>query len=205
MSGRRLIAAAVALAVLAAGTVLLLRAREPAAAPVQTEVMRAGAYEPPRPAPGFALAGADGTEVRLADHRGKVVLLTFGFTHCAAVCPTTLATLAQARAQLGAKAEQVQVIFVTVDPARDTPAQMRPYLAGFDASFVGATGDPGALAEVRAAYGVSAAREGDGPDYAMAHTSSIFLIDRAGRLRAMMPYGHDAADFAHDVALLLEG
>ena len=84
MSGRRLIAAAVALAVLAAGTVLLLRAREPAAAPVQTEVMRAGAYEPPRPAPGFALAGADGTEVRLADHRGKVVLLTFGFTHCAA-------------------------------------------------------------------------------------------------------------------------
>ena len=58
---------------------------------------------------------------------------------------------------------------------------------------------------MRAAYGVSAAREGDGPDYAMAHTSSIFLIDRAGRLRAMMPFGHDAADFAHDVALLLEG
>ena len=205
MNARRILLAAVALAVLLGGASLLLRGRAPAADLARAKVMIAGAYQPPRAAPDFALQGSDGGDVSLADHRGKVVLLTFGFTHCAAVCPTTLATLAQARAQLGAKAEQVQVIFVTVDPARDTPAQMRPYLAGFDASFVGATGDPGALAEVRAAYGVSAAREGDGPDYAMAHTSSIFLIDRAGRLRAMMPFGHDAADFAHDVALLLEG
>ena len=201
MSGRRLILAALALAVLIAGAALIL-VREDGTAPA--EGLRAGAYEPPRAAPDFALDGADGTEARLSDHRGKAVLLTFGFTHCAAVCPTTLATLAQARAQMGAAAERVQVIFVTVDPERDTAAQMKDYLAAFDPSFIGATGEPAALAEVREAYGVSAVREGDGPDYAMAHTSSIFLIDPAGRLRAMMPFGHTAADFAHDIALLLD-
>ena len=201
MSGRRLILAALALAVLLAGVVLLPRASDPAPA----EDLRAGAYEPPRAAPDFALDGADGTEARLSDHRGKAVLLTFGFTHCAAVCPTTLATLAQARAQMGAAAERVQVIFVTVDPERDTAAQMKDYLAAFDPTFIGATGEPAALAEVREAYGVSAVREGDGPDYAMAHTSSIFLIDPAGRLRAMMPFGHGPEDFAHDVAMLLAG
>ena len=201
MSGRRLILAALALAVLLAGVALIL-VREGETAPA--EGLRAGAYEPPRAAPDFALDGADGAEVRLSDHRGKAVLLTFGFTHCAAVCPTTLATLAQARAQMGAAGERVQVIFVTVDPERDTAAQMKDYLAAFDPSFIGATGEPAALAEVREAYGVSAVREGDGPDYAMAHTSSIFLIDPAGRLRAMMPFGHTAADFAHDIALLLD-
>ena len=132
------------------------------------------------------------------------MLLTFGFTYCAAVCPTTLATLAQARGLLGDKADAVQVIFVTVDPQRDDAAQMSPYLAAFDPSFIGATGEPAALAEVREAYGVTAVKEGTGPGYAMAHTSSIFLIDGAGRLRAMMPFGRDAADFAHDIEVLLD-
>ena len=139
----------------------------------------------------------------LARYRGKVVLLTFGFTNCAAVCPTTLATLAQARSSLGEAADAVQVIFVTVDPERDDAAHMRDYLAAFDPSFVGATGAPDALAAVRQNYGVTAVKHGTGADYAMAHTSSIFLIDRAGKLRAMMPFGHDAADFVHDIKLLL--
>jgi protein SCO1/2 len=166
--------------------------------------MTAGAYDPPHAAPEFSLRGSDGSEVTLARYRGKVVLLTFGFTHCAAVCPTTLATLAQARSGLGEAADQVQVVFVTVDPARDSAAHMEQYLAAFDPSFIGATGDPKVLAEVREHYGVTAVREGAGPDYAMAHTSSIFLIDRAGMLRAMMPFGHGAADFVRDVELLLE-
>ena len=195
----RLGLAAAALLVLLAGAVLLLE-RQPARA----EALMAGEYDPPRPAPEFTLVGSDGSEVTLAEHRGKVVLLTFGFTYCAAVCPTTLATLAQARGRLGDKADAVQVIFVTVDPQRDDAAQMTPYLAAFDPSFIGATGEPAALAEVREAYGVTAVKEGTGPGYAMAHTSSIFLIDGAGRLRAMMPFGRDAADFAHDIEILLD-
>ena len=165
--------------------------------------MKAGAFDPARVAPDFALPGSDGSEVTLARYRGKVVLLTVGFTYCAAVCPTTLATLAQARAALGPAAERVQVIFVTVDPARDSAAHLRDYLKAFDPGFIGATGTPDALATVRATYGVTAVRRGSGADYAMDHTSSIFLIDRAGRLRAMMPFGHDPADFVHDIGLLL--
>ena len=193
------LAAAVALVLLAAGAAVLLVSREA----VPAEGLRAGVLEPVHAAPAFALQGSDGTEVSLARYRGKVVLLTFGFTHCAAVCPTTLATLAQARARLGAEAARVQVIYVTVDPERDSAAHMKEYLAAFDPTFVGATDAPEVLAAVREAYGVTAVREGTGPDYAMAHTSSIFLIDPAGQLRAVMPFGHDAADFAHDVGLLL--
>lgn len=171
--------------------------------PTSPQAMKAGVFNPPHQAPGFALRGSDGSEVTLARYRGKVVLLTFGFTHCAAVCPTTLATLAQARTKLGAAGNSVQVIYVTVDPARDTAEHMRGYLTAFDRSFVGATGTPEALASVREQYGVTAVKEGSGADYAMAHTSSIFLIDRAGVLRAVMPFGHDSADFVHDIELLL--
>lgn len=161
--------------------------------------LRAGAFHPPRDAPDFSLSGSNGSEVSLARYRGKVVLLTFGFTYCSAVCPTTLATLAQARARMG---DGVQVIFVTVDPERDDAEQMRGYVTAFDPSFIGATGSPHRLAAVRQEYGVTADKQGSGADYAMAHTSSIFLIDPAGRLRAMMPYGRDAADYVHDIKLL---
>jgi protein SCO1/2 len=184
---------------LAAGAALLFAARgsEP------SQAMKAGAFDPVHAAPEFALRGSDGSKVTLARYRGKVVLLTFGYTHCAAVCPTTLATLAQARSGLGAAADRVQVIYATVDPERDSAEHMRQYLAAFDPTFVGVTEAPDALAAMRESYGVTAARQGTGPDYAMAHTSSIFLIDPAGKLRAVMPFGHDAADFVHDVELLL--
>lgn len=167
------------------------------------EAMRAGAFTPSHTAPEFLLHGSDGADVTLARYRGKVILLSFGFTYCATVCPTTLATLAQTREQLGKAADAVQVIFVTVDPARDDAAHLRDYLAAFDPSFVGATGAPDALAAVRQKYGVTAIRHGTGADYVMAHTSSIFLIDRIGKLRAMMPFGHDPADFVHDIKMLL--
>jgi len=164
---------------------------------------KAGVFEPARPAPEFALRGSDGSELTLARYRGKVVLMSFGFTHCAAVCPITLATLAQARGALGPAADALQVVFVTVDPERDPAPRLKAYLAAFDASFVGATGAPDALAAMRKSYGVMAAKVPMADGYAMDHTSSVFLIDREGKLRALMPYGHDAKDFVHDVKLLL--
>ena len=197
LPSRPILAAALFVLLLAGATIAFLAG---GAAPAPA--MQAGAFDPPHAAPDFSLRGSDGSDVTLARYRGKVVLLSFGFTSCAAVCPTTLATLAQARKSLGAKADAVQVIFVTVDPERDNAAHMHDYLAAFDRGFIGATGSPEALAEVRQDYGVTAVRQDTGPDYAVAHTSSIFLIDRAGKLRAVMPFGHDAADFVHDIALL---
>jgi protein SCO1/2 len=166
-------------------------------------LLKAGVFDPPRMAPGFSLQGSDGSEVSLARYRGKVVLMAFGYTSCAAVCPITLATLAQARSTLGEMADAVQVIYVTVDPERDAAAHMKDFLAAFDPGFVGATGTPDALAAVREKYGVTATKHGTGDDYTMDHSSSTFLIDRSGKLRALMPYGHDAADFVHDIKLLL--
>jgi protein SCO1/2 len=204
----RLVATGLLLLLLFAGaTFLFLRqAPVPEASNVglaaQAEPLIAGAFSPPHDAPDFSLAGSNGSEVTLSSYRGKVVLLTFGFTNCAAVCPTTLATLAQARKQLGKAADTVQVLYVTVDPARDDAARMKTYLAAFDPTFVGATGAPEVLAAARQRYGVTAVKQGTGPDYAIAHTSSIFLIDPAGKLRALMPFGHDAADFAHDIRYL---
>jgi protein SCO1/2 len=165
--------------------------------------LRAGVFDPPRPAPEFALDGSNGAELRLSRFAGKVVLLAFGFTSCPEVCPTTLSTLARARKKLGARAGDVQVVYVTVDPARDSASRMREYLAGFDASFLGGTGSEDRLAAVRRDYGVTAERRGSGADYSFAHSSFTYLIDRRGSLRALMPYGHSAEDYAHDVAILL--
>jgi protein SCO1/2 len=166
--------------------------------------LKAGVFEPPRAAPDFALSSSAGGELSLARYRGKVVLLSFGFTHCAAVCPVTLATLAQAREALGAQAAAVQVVFVTVDPERDDPKRMKAYLAAFDPSFVGGAGRTEALAAMRKDYGVVATKVPMASGgYAVDHTSSTFLIDRDGRLRALMPYGREARDYVHDLKLLL--
>jgi protein SCO1/2 len=179
---------------------LAIASAAPAATP---PALKAGVFDPARPAPEFALRGSDGSELTLARYRGKVVLMSFGFTQCPAVCPTTLATLAEARKALGSAAEGLQVVFVTVDPERDAPALLKSYLAAFDPSFVGGTGKPELLAAMRKSYGVVATKVPMGDSYAMDHTSSIFVIDREGKLRALMPYGRSAADFAHDVKLLL--
>ena len=173
------------------------------AAAAANPALKAGVFEPPRLAPELALRGSDGQELKLARYRGKAVLMSFGFSSCPAVCPTTLATLAQARKLLGPQADSVQVVFVTVDPERDDPARLKAYLSAFDASFVGGTGKPDALEAVRKNYGVSARKVAMNDGYLFDHSSSIFLIDPEGRLRAMMPYGREAKDFVHDVKLLL--
>lgn len=165
--------------------------------------LKAGVFEPARAAPEFSLQGPDGSELKLGRYRGKLVLLSFGFTNCAAVCPTTLATLAQARKLLGKAGDAVQVVYVTVDPERDDATRMKNYLGVFDPSFVGGTGKPEALASVRKSYGITAVKHAMGDSYVMEHSSSVFLIDREGRLRAVMPYGHAAGDYVHDIKLLL--
>lgn len=187
----------------AVATLLAALCLSAAAGAAPATALKAGVFEPARPAPAFVLRGSDGGDLTLARYRGKLVLLVFGFTNCAAVCPTTLATLAQTRQALGPDAASVQVIFVTVDPERDDPARMKAYLAAFDPGFVGGGGRPEVLAAMRRDYGIAATKVPMGGSYAVDHTSSTFLIDRDGRLRAMMPYGREARDYVHDLRLLL--
>lgn len=172
--------------------------------------LRAGVFDPPRLAPDFALRGSDGSELKLSRYRGKVVALAFGYTNCPSVCPVTLGYLAEARKKLGAGAKDLQVVFVTVDPERDDAEHLKKFVAFFDPTFVGGTGTPGQLAEIRKVYGITmsdkiftgAASKSKGIYY-LDHSSFVYLIDREGKLRAMMPFGVTADDIEHDAKALL--
>jgi protein SCO1/2 len=98
---------------------------------------------------------------------------------------------------------QVQIIYLTVDPERDSAERLKQYLAAFDPSFVGGTGSAAQMAAVRKSYGVTAERVGTGSDYGVAHSSFMYLITREGKLRALMPFGHKADDYVHDISMLL--
>jgi len=164
---------------------------------------KAGTFDPPRQAPDFTLAGTHGQPLAMRDYRGKLVVLGFGFTHCPEVCPVTLATLAAARRQLGDLAGEVQVLWITVDPERDDVQRLGDYVRAFDPGFVGATGTQAELAAVRKDYGIAAAKlQKDGEAPSFSHSAFTFLIDREGRIRALMPYGHPAADFVDDLRIL---
>ena len=172
-------------------------------APAQP-VLKAGVLSPVMTAPPLKLQGTDGRPLDLARYQGKVVLLSFGFSNCGEVCPITLATLAAARKKLGDQGAGVQVIYVTVDPERDTAAQMKKYLGAFDPTFVGGVGTRAEIDAAQRSYGISSTKITN-PDgsYTIGHSSSIYMIDRAGGLRAVMPYGHPVDDFVHDLKILL--
>lgn len=174
-----------------------------AASVVAAPELKAGAFDPPRDAPDFSLQSSAGDTLALRGYRGKVVILGFGFTWCTEVCPITLATLAQARRQLGPAAGDVQVVYITVDPERDNAARMKAYLQAFDPTFVGGTGSASALAAVRKDYGISAEKRVHGDTYSVAHSSFTYLLDRRGRIRALMPYGRGADVYVHDLKILL--
>jgi protein SCO1/2 len=184
------------------GLLLVLGWLAAAAGGADDAQLRAGVFEPARAAPDFSLRGSDATELKLSRYRGKVVILGFGFSSCSDVCPVTLAVLAEARRKLGAEGSDLQVIYVTVDPETDDAKRLRAYLAAFDPTFVGGTGEAEQLAAVRESYGVFAkAREGES---GFSHSSYTYLIDREGKLRALMPFGHDSDDYVHDVRILLK-
>jgi protein SCO1/2 len=183
---------------------VLLLAAGAGAAPI--EGLKSGMFEPPRAAPAIALSSTNPGLFDLARYRGKVVVLEFGFTHCVDVCPVSLASLAQARKLLGPDSANLQVVFVTVDPARDSIERLQAYLGQFDPGFIGAGGSAAQVDAVLKAYGITATKkmvEGSTTDYTMHHSSYLYFVDRRGMLRAMMPFGRPAADIAHDVRLLL--
>jgi protein SCO1 len=179
-------------------------AAEPPRLAPPDDLFKAGTLSPVMPAPKLALDGSDGKPLTLERFHGKVVMVAFGFSNCGEVCPITLATLAGARRKLGPEGADVQVVYVTVDPERDDANQMKKFLGSFDPTFVGGVGTRAQIDAAEKSWGISSVRNtnADG-SYTIGHSSSIYLINRKGGLRAVMPYGHPADDFVHDLKILL--
>ena len=168
---------------------------------------RGTSYGEPYPAaPDFQLTRAGGNTFQLSEARGKVVALFFGYTSCPDVCPTTLAELRQALEKVGAEADQVQVLFVTVDPERDTPERVQEYVDHFNSNFIGLSGSESELAPVWNNYGVfrQVADGSSAAGYLVDHTARITLIDQQGNLRVSYPFDTPVEDIVHDLKLLLE-
>jgi protein SCO1/2 len=177
-----------------------------APAVLESNQFAGGELEPPQPATDFTLQASDGSEFRLSQQRGKVVLLSFGYTFCPDVCPTTLVELSQVRSRLGDAAKRVRIAFITLDPERDTPERLRLYATAFDPSFVGLTGSEEQLARVRQAYGVIAEKQvvsGTAAAYLIAHSAYTYVIDPEGQLRLLFPFGLSVEEMADDILQLL--
>lgn len=150
------------------------------------------------------LTDHNGKPRTLADFKGKVVAVFFGFTHCPDACPATLAEMAQAVRELGPDGDQVQVLFVTVDPERDTAEVLRQYVPSFHPGFLGLYGDLDATARMAKEFKVFYQKQPlPGGGYSMDHTAGTYLYDREGRLRLFARYGQGAAAMLHDIRLLL--
>jgi protein SCO1 len=161
--------------------------------------------DPPISATDFTLTNQNGGTFRLSDQRGKVVLIFFGYTHCTDVCPATLLNFKRVKTMLGNRAQQVEFVFVTVDPERDSPEALRKDLANYDPSFIGLTGTRPELAKVWKAYGVYQAKVDNGtPDYSVDHTSIVYVIDPQGNWRMTYPFGMDAGKITSDLQHLLQ-
>jgi len=153
----------------------------------------------------FRLTDHNGKTRTLADFRGKAVALFFGYTHCPDVCPTTLADLAQMMQLLGKDAGRVQVLFITVDPERDTPEMLAQYVPAFHPSFLGLHGDAQATAQAAKAFYVGYQKQPTSSGYNVDHSLGTFLVDPKGRVRLRAPHAQRAAWFADDIRLLLGG
>jgi protein SCO1/2 len=154
----------------------------------------------------LALTGHDGKPRALADFRGKVVVLFFGYTHCPDICPTTLVDMAAVMKQLGTDAARVQVLFVTVDPERDTPEVLAKYVPAFDPAFLGLSGDPAATQRAAKEFKIFyEKRPGGAPGaYTVDHSGQSYVLDTQGRLRLFVRQDRIAQDLAEDLRALLK-
>ena len=153
------------------------------------------------------LTRSDGSRFRLSELRGDVVLVFFGYTACPDVCPTSLAELRQALSELNARdVERVKVVFVTVDPDRDSPERVQEYVAQFNPAFIGLSGSKTDLEKVWAEYGVyrEIADEQSAAGYIVNHTARVSLVDQQGNLRISFSFDTPVEDIVHDLKLMLK-
>ena len=153
---------------------------------------------------GFSLQDPDGRTRTLVDFRGKYVLLFFGYTQCPDVCPTALARAKEVKGLLGADGERVQVIFVTVDPERDTPELMREYTAAFDPSFLGLRADAEGTKRVASEFKVYYEKAPAGASYTVNHSALTYVFDAQGHLRLALQHSQTAEQYAADLRTLMK-
>ena len=153
----------------------------------------------------FRLTDADGRERTLGDYKDKAVLMYFGFVQCPDVCPTALIRAAKVKQMLGADGDKLQVIFITVDPERDTPEVIKAYTAAFDPSFIGLYGDAKRTRETADEFKVYYKQVPTGSSYTMDHSALSYAFDPQGRLRLALRHEQTAEDYAHDLRQLLAG
>jgi protein SCO1/2 len=155
----------------------------------------------------FHLVDQNGASRDQSMLKGKWSAVFFGYTFCPDVCPTTLQSLADAQARLGNKARDLQVVFITVDPARDTPAQLKTYLSSqaFPRGTIGLTGSPEKIAEAAKAYKVFYQKQGTGKDYEMSHSSGIYLMNPKGRFDRILTYDLGPAEMANQIGQAMAG
>jgi protein SCO1/2 len=168
---------------------------------------RGTSYGEPYPvAPSIELTRVDGQPFRLSDQRGRIVLLFFGYTSCPDVCPTTLAELKQVVDELGSAADSVEVVFISVDPERDTPANIQKYVEHFNPNFIGLSGPIDELQTIWDSYGIyRAVTQTDAAlGYTVDHTARITLIDADGNLRLSYGFQTPIEDIVHDIKILLK-
>ncbi|HWL28000.1 MAG TPA: SCO family protein [Burkholderiaceae bacterium] len=154
---------------------------------------------------GMTMVDGSGQTRTLADYKGKVVVVFFGFTQCPDVCPTAMAELAQTMELLGKDAAQVQVLMISVDPERDTPAVLSEYVKAFNPAFVGLTGTPEQLSKTAKSFKAYYAKSpGATPDqYSMDHASSFYIIDKDNEARVLVSGNAPAKDIASDIRQLI--
>ena len=162
-------------------------------------------FEPPLSTDDFSIVDQHNQIFTLSDYRGQVVLIYFGYTACPDVCPTTLVDLKKVYEGLGENAEDLQVVFVTVDPERDTGELLRDYLARFNPAFIGISGTETDLQPIWNSYFVVRVIEDHEPGefYLVDHTARIYAIDKAGYLRLTFPFGMGSEDMLADVEFLV--
>ncbi|MEQ1766716.1 MAG: SCO family protein [Methylotenera sp.] len=153
----------------------------------------------------FNLTDHTGKPRTMADFKGKVVTLFFGYTHCPDVCPTTMHDLKLTMNLLGDKADQVQVLFVTLDPARDTQELLAQFVPSFDPRFIGLRGGEAETAATAAVFKIYAKKveaQGQG-GYTIDHSAGVYVFDKAGKIRLYVDYGQKPADIANDIKQIL--
>lgn len=155
-------------------------------------------------AKGFSLTDFNGQARTLADFKGQVVMLYFGFVQCPDVCPTALTRAAVVMERLGSQAADLQVIFVTVDPERDTPELLREYMKAFHPAFLGLTGSLEQIAQTAKDFRAFYKKVPTGSSYTMDHTALSYLFDRQGRIRVVLRHEQTADDYTADIRTLLD-